>query len=335
MDNHIASQSRLTGILCCLALFLFAATARADEPDDRESLSRFNIRQPTLGGGQFWADELVRHQWRIQRNVVTGHYRLLDDRDVRIAWGDWNGCRDRLEAEHRRLELGPMRGKVVVLVHGLIRSRKFMQPVARHLQEHSDYTIVSVEYPSTRAGIDEHARGLASVIEHLGDGVTEINFVAHSLGNLVVRHYMADAQTDGKRIDPRVHRFVMLGPPNQSPALARLFKNSRLFHAAVRGTGKQLSTDFDELAKHLGTPPCEFAILAGGLGNDRGFNPLIEGDDDILIRVEETRLTGAKDFRQLNMRHTALARQEQPLAMTLKFLREGCFTTAEEREPIE
>ena len=42
---------------------------------------------PTLGGKQFWADELFFHQWRIQRNVFTGHCRLLDEHDLRHASG--------------------------------------------------------------------------------------------------------------------------------------------------------------------------------------------------------------------------------------------------------
>ncbi|MGQ9575532.1 MAG: hypothetical protein ACUVUC_09450 [Thermoguttaceae bacterium] len=40
---------------------------------------------PTLGGKQFWADELLFHQWRIQRNVLTGHCRLLVGRKLMRA----------------------------------------------------------------------------------------------------------------------------------------------------------------------------------------------------------------------------------------------------------
>jgi len=303
--------------------------------DGDEPVSGLNIRWQTFGGRQFWADELVFRGWRIQRNVFTSHYRLLDDRDVRLAWGDWDACLEKLEAQKAARDLPPLRGKVVVLVHGLGRSRKFMRPLAEYLQKNSDYETVSVDYPSTRAGIDSHAAGLASVIEHLDDEVTEINFVAHSLGGLVVRHYLADATEDGKKLDERIGRFVMLGPPNQGAAMARLFEDSRLFHWAIRGTGKQLSTNFDELSEHLGTPPCEFAILAGGRGDDEGYNPLIAGDDDILVRVAETKLAGARDFRRLDMRHTKLARERQPLSMTLQFLQEGHFTTDDERQPLK
>lgn len=342
MFVHIRGKLCLGAIAAAAAAWvILAGAARADgpaeqqSPDEAESFSGVNIPRRTLGGPQFWADELVFRGWRIQRNVYTSHYRLLDDRDVRRAWGDWDACVQKLEVEKQARHLPPMRGKLVVLVHGLGRSRKFMQPLADYLKENSDYTTISVDYPSTRAGIDSHAKDLASVMEHVGDGVTEIDFVAHSLGNLVVRHYLADATQDGKKLDPRIKRIVMLGPPNQGAQSARLFKHSRLFHLAVHGTGKQLSTDFDTLSAYLGTPPCEFGILAGGTGDDDGYNPLIAGDDDLLVRVEETKLAGAHDFRELNLRHTKLAREEQPLEMTLNFLQHGYFTSEQDRQPIE
>ena len=55
-----------------------------------------NFPTATLGGTQFWSDELVFRDWRIQRNVLSGHYRLLDDRDFRMAWGTLDQCRARL-----------------------------------------------------------------------------------------------------------------------------------------------------------------------------------------------------------------------------------------------
>ena len=54
------------------------------------------------------------------------------------------------------------------------------------------------------------------------EGITEINFVAHSLGNLVVRHWLKDF-ADEKRTLPKGQTFgrmVMLAPPNQQPQLA-------------------------------------------------------------------------------------------------------------------
>ncbi len=326
--NHPIKQS----LLACLLLTTSVCASRSLRAE--EPFSGINLRSRTFGGGQFWADELVFHGWRIQRNVWTDHYRLLDDGDVRHAWGSREACAAKLDEIKRDRELPPVKGKAVILLHGLGRSRKFMLPVAEHLETDGGYTIVNVDYPSTRADLATHARGLAKVIENLPD-VEEINFVAHSLGNLVVRQYLADATADGKKLDPRIKRFVMLGPPNQGAAMARMFKNSALFHWVIRGTGKDLSTNFDKISKTWGTPPCEFAILAGGKGDDSGYNPLIAGDDDLLVRVEETKLGGAADYRQLLLRHKNLARDEAALGMTLSFLKHGHFTSAEERQPIE
>jgi hypothetical protein len=126
----------------------------------------------------------------------------------------------------------------------------------------------------------------------------------------------------------------MLGPPNQGAAMARLFEDSALFHAVIKGTGRDLSTNFGELRKHLGTPACEFAIVAGGKGNTSGWNPLLAGDDDILVRVAETKLPGARDFRLVPLRHVYLASEPEPMELTLHFLQHGCFTTDEERQEI-
>ncbi|MFM8727416.1 MAG: hypothetical protein ACKON9_20075, partial [Planctomycetaceae bacterium] len=53
---------------------------------------------PTLGGRQFWGDVAFRAGFRIQRNVFTGHFRLLDASDRRYASGTEAECRSALEA---------------------------------------------------------------------------------------------------------------------------------------------------------------------------------------------------------------------------------------------
>ena len=94
----------------------------AGEPTDQP----LNVPLPTMGGKQFWADELFFHQWHIQRNVLTGHYRLSDEEDIRRAWGTLADCRTALEQIKREQHLPPMRGKAVILLHGLFRSHDSM-----------------------------------------------------------------------------------------------------------------------------------------------------------------------------------------------------------------
>ena len=141
---------------------IFPFKSLGDEPDASESgAASSNVEGPTFGGKQFWTDELIFHQWRIQRHVWTGHYRLLDDKDYRRASGTFEHCRERLDALKQELALPPMRGKVVVALHGLVRSRQSMQGICDYLHEHGDYTIVNFSYASTRNEIGQHARAFA------------------------------------------------------------------------------------------------------------------------------------------------------------------------------
>ena len=78
----------------------------------------------------------------------------------------------------------------------------------------------------------------------------------------------------------------------------------------------------------------EFGILAGGRRDDRGFNPLIPGDDDGVVSVESTRLAGAADFRVLPVWHTTMMNDPRVQAMTRTFLEHGYFETAEARRPV-
>ncbi len=54
-------------------------------------LSLPNIPFPTLGGEVFWTNIAEYNGWKFQQNMVTKHARILDENNVRIAWGTYNG----------------------------------------------------------------------------------------------------------------------------------------------------------------------------------------------------------------------------------------------------
>jgi len=294
-----------------------------------------DLLAPTLGGMQFWADELFFHQWRIQRNTTTGHYRLLDENYLRYASGTYEQCVAKLEEIKRDRKLPAMQGKAVVVLHGLARTRTTMLLLADYLERAGGYTVFNVGYPSTRESIGDHARALARIIENL-EGIEEINFVGQSMGNIVIRHYLAD-QTDeatGRRPDPRIRRFVMLGPPNHGSIAATRFAHSRVFTTVLGKPGQQLGREWVWLESDLATPQCEFGIVAGGLGNGQGFNPMLPGDDDGLVTVASTRLVGATDFVVVPVMHMLLPDDPRVWQYTLRFLQKGCFISANQRQPV-
>ena len=290
------------------------------------------IPMPTLGGKQFWADELFFHQWRIQRNVYTEHCRLLDADDYRHASGSYEHCLAVLEEIKVRRKLPPMHGRAVIVLHGLAHSREGMAGLAQYLNEQGGYQeVFNVGYPSTRLDIGEHAQALKHILRHL-DGIHEIDFVAHSMGNIVIRHYLGDQA--GRKPDGRLRRFVMLGPPNHEAYLALLVADNTLFQLVTGQPGQQLGRQWDRLQERLATPSFEFGIIAGGRGGERGYNPLVPGDNDGVVSVASTRLAGAADFAVLPALHTFMMNDAKVQEYTLRFLQHGYFVSPEQKQPI-
>lgn len=325
--------------LVLLTLAAPLAFCRADDAapvtsEIHAAAARFNLQLATFGGMQFWTDELVFRGYRIQKNAFTDHYRLLDERDRRLAWGDFQQCRSKLERVKKRKNLAPLQGPVVLALHGIIRTRGSMSGLCDELANGGDYTVMNVSYASTRFTIDEHARAFAKVIEHLGPDVTEINLVAHSMGNLVIRRYIAgcEAGEAGFPTDPRIHRIVMLAPPNQGSQLAVLFRDNVLMEWIWGKSAIQIAEDWPELKLRLATPRCQFAIVAGA--EPSGLNRALRGDDDLILRVPETKLVGARDFAVLPVEHGQIMNEPTARQYALRFFQHGHFVSDEARQPI-
>jgi hypothetical protein len=129
--------------------------------------------------------------------------------------------------------------------------------------------------------------------------------------------------------------MVMLAPPNQQPQLATKLIRGAIAEFIAGPAAYQLAEDWRNLEPKLATPPFEFAILAGGKGDNRGYNPLIPGDDDAVITVESTRLPGARDFRRLPVLHSFFMNDSRVHDMTRRFLKHGYFESKTTRQPVE
>ncbi|HVT27071.1 MAG TPA: lipase, partial [Lacipirellulaceae bacterium] len=169
------------------------------------------------------------------------------------------------------------------------------------------------------------------------EGVTEINFIAHSLGNLVVRHWLKDLADEGRRLPDgqSFGRMVMLTPPNLQPRLATILVRGKLAQFVAGPAAEAMASGWEGLEPRLATPPFEFGVLAGGKGDGRGYNPLIPGDDDGVVTVASTRLAGARDFRLLPVLHTFFMNDRRVQEYAVRFLRHGYFESEETRQPIE
>ncbi len=280
----------------------------------------------TLSGRQFWGDVHSFQGWRIQQNVFTKHYRLNDPQGVRHCWGSFEECLDLLKKIRDEQKMPEMTGAAVVMVHGLLQSSKCMAEMGTTLRD-AGYTTIEFDYPSTQVSIPEAARFLDRLVQSLA-GFDEINFVVHSMGGLVVRAYAMEYD------DPRIKRMVMLGTPNRGAELADITHQYWLLRTVAGPGARQLGTRSDGLIPKLPIPKFEFAVIAGSRGTASGWNPLIPGDDDGTVTVASTRLRGATDFSTVHAIHSRLLWNEEAIAQTVSFLKDGRLRPDRDARPI-
>ena len=285
------------------------------------------MQPKTPGGRQFWGDVHHFQGWRIQQHVFSStEFRLLDPDDMRHTWGSFEDCQSDLTKIGQERKLAPMDGPAVILIHGLLQSSKCMESMAASFEK-AGYTTIEFDYPSTQISFPKAARYLDRMIRSL-DGIDEINFVTHSMGGLVVRAYSMEYE------DPRIRRMVMLGPPNQGAELADITQQFWIVRTVAGPGARQLGTRADGLIPRLPLPKCEFAVIAGSRGTTTGWNPLIAGDDDGTVTVESTKLPGAADFTTVNALHSRLLWNEDSIAKTVNFIKEGRLHADGETHPI-
>jgi len=279
----------------------------------------FNLPLKTAGGTQVWTDYRWRDGFRVQRNALTGHWRLLDADNVRRAWGTKPQCLVALDQNCPKTAATVPQHRIVLL-HGLMRTSACMRPLERQLADRGMPNTIRYSYASTRAAISEHAAALRELLEDLPPDDT-FSFVGHSMGNIVVRHLVGDLQNDGDPANllPRCRSMVMLGPPNQGAAIARRLAPTGLFGWITGPGGMELGAYWETIKDKLAVPPFPFHIIAGDIQSPI-VNPLVDGNGDFVVSIEEAKLDGAASFHTVPVLHSFLMDSDQAIEKTLNLL---------------
>lgn len=274
---------------------------------------------PTLGGKQLWADLFVRRGYRIQESVYAKRCRLLGPLDEALAFGTYEECAASFERRASQLDLSPRSDHLVLALHGLFRAKDAMLPMLRAL--HKDgFEAETVNYPSTRRTLEEHAEQLEHLLERV-EGVRTVSFVTHSMGGLVARVLLGRNARWRERLE--VGRLVMIATPNQGAELVDILGQLAAFRWLAGPGGSALDT---ERTPSLPVPEVPFGTVTGVRGDGVGYNPLLPGDDDMTVSAASTLLDGAEDALTVRGVHTFIMRQPDVVRATIRYLRTGRFT---------
>ncbi len=272
---------------------------------------------------QLWQDRELAAGWRLQAQAVTGRCRVLDPAGAVVERGFGGACRAGYLA--RRPQAAGAE-ELVLLLHGLGRTPRMFHDLQPAL-EADGRRVVALRYPSVTRDLEAHGRWLNALLDRHPQ-VTRVSFVTHSIGGLVLRAALAQDPAWRARIE--LGPVVMLAPPNRGALIARELDRwtpTRFF----------LGPSFADLAEDKPLPAAlpeevPLGIIAGGCCEGEGYNPLLPGDDDGVIRVAETPLEGGDAALRVEALHTFIARNRDAIAATRGFLDGGRLSPAEKTD---
>lgn len=209
------------------------------------------------------------------------------------------------------------RGECVILLHGLGRSSKSMQPMKRML-ENQHYRVANIDYPSRQQELSLLAKAAVEKgITECGDA-KRIHFVTHSLGGILVRQYLQNHTLDD------LGHVVMLGPPNQGSPVVDAYSNWPLVERIGGPAFQALSPTKGEVL-HLGEVDFSLGVIAGSRTMNPILSSIIDGPDDGKVHVDATRVEGMQDHRTVAVSHPMFMRNKTVQHHVRCYLVKGIF----------
>lgn len=206
----------------------------------------------------------------------------------------------------------------VILLHGLARSERSMQKLAKALVKQG-YRVQNVSYESTRNNIAKLAeQAIAPALAACGEEGA-VHFVTHSLGGILVRQYLRNHQIDN------LGRVVMLGPPNKGSEVIDKLSDFPGFYFFHGDAGLELGTGATSVPNRLGAADFDLGIIAGTRSVNLFLSSMIPGVDDGKVSVENTRLEGMRDHLEMEVTHTFMMRNDEVIDQVIHYLQTGKF----------
>ncbi len=222
----------------------------------------------------------------------------------------------------RRAHLTPggSSGKVVLL-HGLGRGWRAMNPLARQLQREG-FSTLNLPYPSLLKPLDWIVGHVRTQVEGFA-GDSPVHFVTHSLGGIVTRMLLATDPpwTSG--------RLVMMAPPSSGSEIIDWASRKMLLRSLLSPAARALASDTLSATLPDLPPDLEAIIIMGKRCSIPFFRPLLDEENDGIVSVGRGQVRGIRSFSVVDADHTFIQIHPEAVRRTIDFLKTGTCPVSE------
>jgi len=201
------------------------------------------------------------------------------------------------------------RDEAVVLIHGLWMTGTEMRVLGGRLEE-AGFRVRYFRYRSWRGGLAQAASALREFVEATKG--ERVHLVGHSLGGVVISKMLEEAPLS------RPGRVAMLGSPMGGSAAARIVSRRRVGRWLVGGVIREGIVE--QAPKWPGGR--ELLVVAGDIPFGSGLLLGLPRPHDGVIRVEETRVEGARAVT-VRASHVGLLLSREVAALLSGYFRSG------------
>lgn len=205
--------------------------------------------------------------------------------------------------------VGQEMSEAVVLIHGLWMTGTEMRVLGSRLEE-SGFRVRYFRYRSWRGGLAQAAGALREFVE-----ATEgerVHLVGHSLGGVVIAKMLEEAPLS------RPGRVAMLGSPMGGSAAVRILSRRRVGRWLVGGVIREGIVE----RAPMWAGGRELLVVAGDIPLGSGLLLCLPKPHDGVIRVEETRVEGARTIT-VRASHVGLLLSRKVAALLSDHFRAG------------
>jgi len=205
--------------------------------------------------------------------------------------------------------VGSKESEAVVLVHGLWMTGREMRVLGGRLEQ-SGFRVRYFRYRSWRGGLGQAASALRAFVEAT-DG-ERVHLLGHSLGGVVIAKMLEEAPLS------RAGGVAMLGSPMGGSAAARIVSRRRIGRWLVGGVIRE------GIVERAPRWPAgrELLVVAGDIPFGSGLLLGIRKPHDGVIRVDETRVEGARTVT-VRASHVGLLLSRKVAALLSDHFRNG------------